>query len=367
VVASSEFADTVRLSGGGAGADSGRGGNGSVVIVGAARTPVAARNGPLGGWHPADLLAQVLVALLSQVELEPSLVDDVITACGTAIGAQSMNVGRQAVLAAGSGLHDVVVAAGVEVMTLVPLGAAVQDGSFGLPFGPGLHRRYRDQGGLLPAGRVAEAAASEWHLTRDDLDRWALESHRKAGAAADRGPRPGDLVGVEERRLDREARRALLTGRRVEGDHSIDRKATLATLAAYKPVYADDGVVTAGNSGPMGDGAAAVLVTTESRASSLGLTPLARVVAVASRGVGPMYLLLAWLRRFDIPPERLNPDGGAIALGQPVGAAGLRALVSLVHSLQHPVPGPAAGVPARGLVTAGAVGGVGTAVVVDGP
>jgi acetyl-CoA acetyltransferase family protein len=391
----------------------------SAVIVDAVRTAIGARNGRLSGWHPTDLAAEVLAALALRNDLDPALVDDVVLGCVTQYGDQAMNLARNAVLAAGwpdavpgvtidrqdassqqavhfaaqavmAGACDVVIAGGVEVTSSTPLGASVTLGT--RPFGPRVIERYAAWGGLVPQGVAAEAIASRWSLTRDALDAYATESVARAVRATREGRFRPEIVPVQVRSRDRE------TGQlAVREDHLLvaDEGGWAAAppdLAALKPAFVPDGVVTAGNTAPVGDGAAAVLVMSEERASRLGLRPLARVHAFAAVAVDPLLMLtggitataaaleraklgarevdvveadepfasvaLAWLASHDAEPPRVNPNGGAIALGHPLGAAGARLLTTLAHELDRRGG-------RFGLLAMGAAGGLGTALVIE--
>jgi len=359
------------------------------VIVDAVRTGIGGRNGRLRGWHPADLAGRVLAAVVERNDLDPALVDDVIMGCVTQVGEQGMNVGRSAVLAAGfpdtvpattvdrqgassqqalhfaaqgvmAGAYDVVIAAGVEAMSRVPLGASMHVG--GRPFGPGVLGRYGDEGGLVPQGISAEIVADRWSLSRESLDAFGLRSQRRAGAARAAGRFDSEILPVavrDERGWD--------TGEVLDHDEGIRAEATAEALAALRPTFKEDGKVTAGNSAQIGDGAAAVLVTSEEKAALLGLEPLARVHAFATAAVDPLSALtgpisatekvleraklavedvdlfeideafssvvLAWQAELHGDMDRVNVNGGAIALGSPAGCAGARLMTTLVHEL----------------------------------
>src|SRR5947209_2057560 len=271
----------------------------TAVIVDAVRTPIAKRNGKLSDWHPVDLAAEPLRALVERNDLDPALVEDVIMGCVTQTGEQALNVGRNASLAAGfpesvpgttvdrqcgssqqavhfaaqgvmAGAYDVVIAAGVESMTRVPMGSSIVNGP-GKPFGPRVTQRYQPAGGLVPQGIAAELIAARWNLTREELDAYSLESHRRAVHAAAEKRFKGEIVPVtvEGRRGKEEWK----------SDDGVRRDTSPAALAALKPSFRQDGVVTAGNSSQISDGAAAVLVASARRASELGLRARARFVA----------------------------------------------------------------------------------------
>jgi acetyl-CoA acetyltransferase family protein len=361
----------------------------AAVIVDAIRTGTGQRNGRLRGWHPADLAGRVLAALVERSDLNPALVDDVIMGCVTQVGEQGVNVGRSAVLAAGfpetvpattvdrqgassqqalhfaaqgviSGAYDVVIAAGVEAMSRVPLGASMQVG--GRPFGPGVLDRYGEEGGLVPQGISAEIVADRWGLSRQDLDAFAVRSQQRAARAHAGGRFDHEILPVavrDEQGSD--------TGEVLDHDEAIRADATAEALAALKPTFKADGKVTAGNSAQIADGAAALLVTSEEKAAQLGLEPRARVHAFSTAAVDPLAVLtgpvpatervleraklvvddidmfeideafssvvLAWQAQVHGDMDRVNVNGGAIALGNPVGCAGARVMTTLVHEL----------------------------------
>ena len=347
------------------------------VVVDAVRTPVGRRGGGLGGTHPVDLSAHVLDALAERTGLDPAVVDDVVWGCVSQTGEQAVNVGRNAVLAAGwpeevvgvtidrqcgssqqaahfaaagviAGQYDVVVAGGVESMTRVPMLCTVTQGP-GVPFGPRMLARYDD--GLVPQGISAEIIAARWSLSRTALDEIAVQSHARAAAAADSGAFDAELVPVGE----------------VRADEGIRRGTDLETLAGLRTAFRDDGVVTAGNSSQISDGAAALLVTTSEVAARHGWRPLARFHSFATAGVDPVTMLTApipatakvldraglslddigtvevneafasvlgaWLAETGADPAQVNPRGGAIALGHPLGASGARLMTTLVHTM----------------------------------
>ncbi len=347
------------------------------VIVEAVRTPVGKRNGGLSGVHPVDLSAHVLQALVARAGIDPVLVEDVIWGCVSQTGEQGVNVGRNAALAAGwpedvtgvtidrqcgssqqavhfaaagviSGQYDVVVAGGVESMSRVGMLCTVTQGP-GIPFGPRMMERYDN--GLVPQGISAELVASRWGLTREQVDEFSLGSHEKAAAAIDSGRFAAQVAPVGD----------------VATDEGVRRETSLEKLAALKPAFQDDGVVTAGNSSQISDGAAALLVTTSERAAALGLRPLARFHTGALAGVDPVTMLtapipatrkvlarsrlgldeigaieineafasvvLAWQAEIGAEAKLVNPNGGAIALGHPLGGSGARIMTTLVHHM----------------------------------
>ncbi|MEV5834988.1 thiolase family protein [Nocardia sp. NPDC052112] len=351
-----------------------------VVIAGAVRTAVGKRNGGLSGTHPADLSAIVLNALVGRTGIDPSRIDDVIWGCVSQVGDQSANIGRYAVLAAGwpetipgttvnracgssqqaldfaaqavaSGYQEVVVAGGVEVMSRVPLGSARADG---MPYGPKVIARYDDFS--FNQGISAELIAQKWGFGRTRLDEFAVLSHERAAAAQDRGAFEEQIVAV-----------ATDSGT-VIADEGIRPGSTVEKLAGLKPAFQADGVIHAGNSSQISDGAAALLVTTPAKARELGLTPLVRYRAGAVTGADPVLMLtgpipateqvlrkagvglsevgvfevneafapipLAWLAETGADPDLLNPLGGAIALGHPLGGSGAILLTRMIHHMR---------------------------------
>ncbi len=361
----------------------------NAVIVDAIRTPLGKRNGKLKEWHPVDLAAETLKALQERNDLDPGLVDDVVMGCVMQVGEQAANVARNAVLAAGwpetvpgttidrqcgssqqaahfaaqgviAGAYDVVVASGVEVMTRVPMGASMIDGKYGFPFGPKVGARYADQGGLVPQGISAELIADKWDLTREDLDRFGMRSQQFARRATDEG------------RFEREILPVLgADGEMVTVDEGL-RDTTMETLGNLKPSFRaeeDGGRVTAGNSSQITDGASALLIMSEEKAAALGLTPRARFVNFSLAGADPRLMLtspipatakvleragmsmddidlveineafasvvLAWEKEFHPDMDKVNPNGGAIALGHPLGCSGARLMTTLLNELER--------------------------------
>jgi acetyl-CoA acyltransferase len=364
----------------------------NAVIVDAVRTPGGKRNGKLAGWHPVDLSAETLKALVQRSGIDPEIVEDVIMGCVMQAGEQSINVGRNAVLAAGfpesvpstsidrqcgssqqalhfaaqgvmAGVYDVVIAAGVEVMTRVPMGASVGSG-FGFPFGPTVGRRYAERGGLVGQGTSAEMIADQWELSREDLDRFGALSQERAQRATEEGRFEREIVPVEVRDGD-----GVGTGETISTDEGLRPGTTPETLANLKPAFKENGKVTAGNSSQITDGAAAVLVMSEERANALGLVPRARFHAFSVVGVDPITMLsgpipattkvlerakmslddidlveineafasvvLAWEKEHHPDMDKVNANGGAIALGHPLGASGAKLMATLLNELER--------------------------------
>ncbi|WP_197380334.1 thiolase family protein [Mycolicibacterium mengxianglii] len=350
------------------------------VIVGAVRTPVGKRNGGLAGQHAADLSAVVLNELAARTGIDLEIVDDVVWGCVSQVGDQSSNIGRFAVLAAGwpesipgttvnracgssqqaldfavhavmSGQQDVVVAGGVEVMSRVPLGSARASG---MPYGPKVLARYDDFS--FNQGISAELIAQKWGLSRTQLDEFSARSHERAAAALDSGAFEDQIVFVSTE-----------VGA-VTADEGVRRGTTVEKLAGLKPAFLDDGMIHAGNSSQISDGAAALLVMTAEKARSLGLTPLVRYVAGVVTGADPVLMLtgpipataklltkaavgiddigvfevneafasvpLAWQAETGADPAKLNPLGGAIALGHPLGASGAVLMTRMIHHMR---------------------------------
>jgi acetyl-CoA acyltransferase len=355
------------------------------VIVDAVRTPLGRRNGILSDWHPADLAAETLKSLAERSSLDAGLVDDVIMGCVSQVGDQTWNISRNAVLGAGwpesvpgvtidrqcgssqqsvhfaaqgvmSGAYDIAVAAGVESMSRVPMGSSAATGR---PFGERMRERY--QNNLIPQGLSAEMIADRWSLPREDLDRYAYDSHMRALRATEEDRFENEIVPIEvkaEGLVDTVVR-----------DEGIRPSTTPEALAALKPAFKEDGVVTAGNSSQITDGAAALLIMSSEKADELGLKPRARFVSFAVVGTDPVSMLTgpipatekvlgrtelsiddidvfevneafaavigAWLRETGADWNKVNVNGGAIALGHPLGASGARLMTTLLNELER--------------------------------
>ncbi|MFF0094931.1 thiolase family protein [Streptomyces canus] len=351
------------------------------VIVEAVRTPTGKRGGGLSAVHAADLSAVVLGALVDRTGIDPAVVDDVVWGCVGQIGDQSANIARYSVLAAGwpesvpgttvnracgssqqaldfavqavlSGQMDVVVAGGVEVMSRVPLGAARAGGQ---PYGPQVLARY--DGFDFNQGVSAEKIAQKWGITRAQADEFAALSHARAAAAQDAGAFDRQIVPVTAQ------------GATVSADEGVRRTTSVEKLASLRPSFSEDGLIHAGNASQISDGAAALLVTTPDKARELGLIPLVRYRAGAVVGADPVLMLtgpipatekvlrkaglaladlgvyevneafapvpLAWLAETGGDPRLLNPLGGAIALGHPLGASGAVLMTRMIHHMRE--------------------------------
>jgi acetyl-CoA acetyltransferase family protein len=357
------------------------------VIVDAVRTAVGRRNGRLKDWHPVDLLAQTLSALAQRTGIDAGLVEDVIIGCVSQVGEQSLNVGRNAALAAGfpetvpgttvdrqcgssqqaihfaaqgvlSGAYDIAIAGGVESMTRVPMGSSSQGP--GAPFGSQMLKRYDN--GLVHQGISADLVAQKWGLNRNELDEFSLESHRRAARAAAEGRFRGQIVPVEVRNEDGSTSI-------FDQDEGIRTDTSLEKLASLKPAFRPDGLITAGNSSQISDGAAAVLIMERETAEKLGLKPRARFVSFSLAGDNPIMMLtapipathkalkkagmtldqidlieineafasvvLAWQRETGANMQKVNVNGGAVAVGHPLGASGARLTTVLLNELER--------------------------------
>jgi acetyl-CoA acyltransferase len=355
------------------------------VICAAVRTPVGKRGGGLSGVHAVDLSAHVLNALVERAGVDPSTVEDVFWGCVSQVGEQTFNIGRNAVLAAGwpesvpgttidrqcgssqqavafaaatviSGQADVVVAGGVESMSRVAMGSTYSVEGTGVPMGPTFLARY---GGVFPnQGVGAEMMAERWNLSRTQLDEFSLASHEKAAKAQADGAFDEEIAPV-----------TTPDGTVVSADEGIRPGGTLEKLASLKTPFKEDGVISAGNASQISDGSAALLVTTSEKARELGLRPIVRVHTTVMAGDDPVIMLtapipatqkalarsglsiddigvyevneafapvpMAWLADIEgADPARLNPHGGAIALGHPLGGSGARIMTTLIHRMQ---------------------------------
>ena len=354
------------------------------VIVDAVRTPGGKRNGQLKDWHPAALAAHVLKALETRNGLDPALVDDVIMGCVMQVGQQSLNIGRNAVLTAGwpesvpattvdrqcgssqqsmhfaaqgvmAGAYDVVIAAGVEVMTRVPLGSSIVK-DMGFPFPKEMFDRYEETG-LPPQGIGADMIAVEYGFSREDLDAFGAQSQQRAVAA------------VAEGRFDNEIIPVPIKDGMATKDQGVRDGTTVETLSALKPAFKEDGLITAGNSSQICDGASAVLIMSAEKAKELGMKPRARFHAFALAGTDPVTMLkgpipatkkilektgmsindidlfevneafasvvLAWAKELGADMSKVNVNGGAIALGHPLGGSGTKLMATLLNELER--------------------------------
>ncbi|MCU1648829.1 MAG: acetyl-CoA C-acyltransferase [Nocardia sp.] len=353
------------------------------VIVDGVRTPVGKRGGALAHYHSADLSAHVLNALAERNGLDPAVVDDVVWGCVNQTGQQAGNVGRMAVLGAGwpesvpastidrqcgssqqsihfaaagliSGQYDIAVAGGVEIMSAVPIGATWATEQFGLPGGPLVAARY---GTGFNQGLGAEMIAEKWALDRERVDTFSARSHEKLAAAIDSGVFDAQITAVPT-----------ADGGSLTVDQGLRRGTSLEKLAALKPVFKEDGVIHAGNSSQISDGAAGLLMMTSERARELGMRPICRVHTAVVTGDDPVIMLtapipatakalnrsglslsdigvyevneafatvpLAWLHETGADESRLNPNGGAIAMGHPLGASGARIMTTMINHMR---------------------------------
>jgi acetyl-CoA acyltransferase len=364
----------------------------NAVIIDAVRTPVGRRGGRLSGWHAVDLAAQPLMALLSRNDLDPAEVEDVIMGCTMTVGEQAMNIARNAALAAGfpasvpgttvdrqcgsaqqaihfaaqavmSGAMDIAIGAGVESMSRVPIGSTTDHGP-GEPYGPLYLERFE----LVHQGECAEEIARRWKISRDDMDRFALLSHQRAARATDEGRFAHEIVALEARVHPDVPGAADVTGL-MEVDEGVRRDTSLEKLANLRPAFSETGTVTAGSSSQISDGAAAVLIMSEEKAAALGLRPRARFHTFAVAANDPQIMLtapipatelilaksklalddidlieineafasvvLAWDKEFHPDPDRVNVNGGAIAIGHPTGCSGARLMATLLNELER--------------------------------
>ncbi len=374
-----------------------------VVIVEAARTPIGRGHSAKGIYrdvHPNELLGSAYRAVIERAGIEPDLVEDVVAGCVSQVGEQSNNIARNAWLQAGlpvetpastvdrqcgsgqqavsfaagliaAGVHDVMIGAGVEHMGRVPMGSNVSHEELGTPFPAELMERYE----LIPQGLSAEMIAARWEIPRSEQDELGLRSHRLAARA------------TEEGRFDREIIPMVVDGETIGVDQGIRYDTSLDQLAALRPAFKEDGTVTAGNSSQISDGAAAVLLMTREKADQLGLRPRARIFDATTVGVDPVIMLTgpipatrkllerngmtisdldlieineafasvvcAWRRELQPDMDRVNVNGGALALGHPLGSSGARLLTTLLHELERSDG-------ELGLVTMCTAGGTGT-------
>ena len=360
------------------------------VIVEAVRTPLGKRNGKLKDWHPVDLLAEVLNETIAKTNIDASVVDDVICGCVSQVGDQSLNVGRNAWLAAGlpeevpattvdrqcgssqqaahfaaqgvlAGAYDVAIACGVENMSRVPMGSSLGSG-VGFPFSDRLMSRY--EGGLVQQGISAEIIAEKWSITRQESDELGARSHELAGRATESGAFKNEIFSIK---VETDNGTELF-----ENDEGI-RTPNLEKMGMLPPAFKEDGIVTAGNSSQITDGAAALLITTPEKAKELGLRPRARFHSFALAGTDPISMLtgpipatqkvlaragidikdidlveineafatvcLAWKKELGLDDkwfdDHVNVNGGAIALGHPLGASGARLMTTLLNELER--------------------------------
>jgi acetyl-CoA acetyltransferase family protein len=351
------------------------------VIVEAVRSAVGKRNGGLSGVHPAELSAQVLAGLAERAGFDPEVIDDVIWGCVMQAGEQALDIARTAVLTAGwpetipgvtvdrqcgssqqsvhfaaagvvAGHYDAVIAGGVESMSRTPMGASLASG--GNPYAARFKARY-DR--TPNQGIGAEMMATRWELSRTMLDQFSLDSHEKAAAAQDSGAFDDQIVGIKDQ-----------DGNVVLKDEGIRRGTTLEKMAQLKPAFSEEGVIHAGNSSQISDGSAALLFMSDEKAKSLGLTPIAKVHTAVLAGADPVMMLsapipatqkalkrsglslsdigvfevneafapvpMAWLKEIGADDKKLNPNGGAIALGHPLGGSGARIMTTMLYHMR---------------------------------
>jgi len=364
----------------------------NAVIIDAVRTPVGRRGGRLSGWHATDLAAQPLAALLARNDLDPALVEDVVMGCTMTVGEQAMNIARNAALAAGfpesvpgttvdrqcgsaqqaihfaaqavmAGAMDVAIGGGVESMSRVPIGSTTEPGP-GEAYGPLYLQRFE----LIHQGECAQEIARRWKIGRAEMDEFSLRSHQRAARATDEGRFANEIVPLEAR-VHPDVPGAGDVSGLLESDEGVRRDTSLEQLAALRPAFSEDGTVTAGSSSQISDGAAAVLIMSEERATSLGLRPRARFHTFAVAANDPQIMLtapipatelvlskaklslddidlveineafasvvLAWEREYRPNMERVNVNGGAIAIGHPTGCSGARLMATLLNELER--------------------------------
>lgn len=381
-----------------------------VVIVEAVRTPIGRRNGKLKNTHAIALAAVALAELMKRAQIDPGEVDDVVMGCVMQVGEQSLNIGRTAWLHAGfpvetpattvdrqcgssqqalhfaanliqAGTCDVTIAAGVESMTRVPMGSTASVEGLGRPATRAIRNRFE----LVSQGIAAEMIAEKWGITREECDQFSAESHQRAARAREEGRFDREIIQMEVTNDDGEV--ALF-----DRDEGIRPDTNFEILAKLKPSFREDGLITAGNSSQISDGASAVLLASPERASALGLRPRAKIVAQAVVGVDPVLMLtgpipgtekvlarakmsldeidlieineafapvvLAWKKEFNPDMNKVNVNGGAIALGHPLGATGVRLMTTLLNELERTGG-------RYGLETMCCGGGLGTATVIE--
>ncbi len=359
----------------------------TAVIVDAVRTPLGRRNGKLKDWHPVELAAVTLRALVERNSFDPALIDDVIMGCVMQAGEQGLNIARNAVLAAGypesvpattvdrqcgssqqaahfaaqgviAGAYDIAIAAGVEVMTRIPMGATLSSKELGFPFSQSIMDRYAPVGGLQPQGIGAEMIAEQWGISREDCDQFSVDSHARAARATTEGRYEREMIPVTD-----------AEGNLMTTDEGIRAQSSMETLGKLKSAFLPEGRITAGNSSQISDGAAALLIMSEEMANKLGLTPRARFHSFALAGVDPVTMLtgpipstrkvleksgltvddidlfevneafapvvLAWQKEIGADLAKTNVNGGAIALGHPLGCSGARLMATMLNELER--------------------------------
>ena len=364
----------------------------NAYIVSAVRTPGGKKNGSLSKWHPTDLGAKVLDELVHQSGIEPELIDDVIFGCVSQVGAQSGNVARNSILASSlpesvpgttvdrqcgssqqaihfaiqavmSGTQDVVIGGGVEVMSMVPIGSNIKDGydaGHGFPFdSDGISERY--PGIFFSQFSGAEMMAEKWNLSREDLDRFALSSHQKAAAAVEGKHFDREILPVQAKNEEGKTDMVL-------NDEGIRYDASLEALSGLNPIT-EGGVITAGNASQITDGAAAVMICNDEGLKKIKADPRARIKGISVVGDDPVIMLsgpipasrqvlnvtnlsindidlyevneafapvpLSWAIELKADIEKLNVNGGAMALGHPLGASGAKLMTTLLHELER--------------------------------
>ena len=364
----------------------------NAYIVSAVRTPGGKKNGSLSKWHPTDLAAKVLDELVHQSGIEPELIDDVIFGCVSQVGAQSGNVARNSILASSlpesvpgttvdrqcgssqqaihfaiqavmSGTQDVVIGGGVEVMSMVPIGSNIKDGydaGHGFPFdSDGISERY--PGIFFSQFSGAEMMAEKWNLSREDLDRFALSSHQKAAAAVEGKHFDREILPVQAKNEEGKTDMVL-------NDEGIRYDASLEALSGLNPIT-EGGVITAGNASQITDGAAAVMICNDEGLKKIKADPRARIKGISVVGDDPVIMLsgpipasrqvlnatnlsindidlyevneafapvpLSWAIELKADIEKLNVNGGAMALGHPLGASGAKLMTTLLHELER--------------------------------